>query len=357
MNYLKISKHIILTSICCTLYTVHVPAQGTSINDNMVSETLPLEVSNIGIISDDQKEKDLQELKQKSFIESTLRYGSYDQQISMITKIRDSKKDEMYEYLRIPIDNSENSAVLFAVMDAVNIRKIDRFYFFYEEILNNKADRYYLTEELISQTLYYMTETEKSETYERFYISYFTNENIDIKKQAVVGIGRSLTDGYRSKLKELYADSEDEYLKIETLRSIGAYKNPEDIIYFDNIIWDEISLPVHKWIAVVELRHYTESKDAENTLIECYRMDDIEIKSRAIYALSFFKGEKTLDILYKACNDNSSKIRMQGIKGLINYNNDKVNLILRYKAKHDNDPKIKKEAKNILKEKGLKDEE
>ncbi len=158
----------------------------------------------------------------------------------------------------------------------------------------------------------------------------------------------------RSYLKN---DDTHEAVQVAALRVIAAFKNEEDLEFIQGVAKNPDQRSMVRWIAIVALGDYAPNEKAFDYLKQYYQSTDIEIKSRALYALRVFKKEEVKELLIKATRDNSPRLRGYAIKALADWNDESINTLLEFKAKNETEAGIKTEAIKILKDRNLWKEE
>ena len=292
----------------------------------------------------------------KTRYEQFLKYGTFSQKIEVIKNIKKFKKlSSLIQFTKK--DFLKNEIYGINVLDYIENLKEEKYYNFIDIIVENKSNiiekKYF---KLLTKSIE-MINNLKLEKYKGFILGLYNIKNNNLKIQYVKTIGIFKIKESKNKLKELYKTSDNVYVKSGIIKAIGKFQQDEDIDFFERVIFSDLSSPINQWVSVVALKNFINNKKAENLLVKCLSMNNIEIKSRALYALSFFNNTKIYNLLLEYSQNDSPRLRYFAIKGLENYNDDKVNNILKFKYENDSEIKIKNLAKKILiKRKIIKEE-
>ena len=281
-----------------------------------------------------------------------LKYGTFSQKIEVIKIISKNKNlSKLIKYTKQDFIKNEFFGI--NVLNSIETLKSKNDYDFLDIIVENKSNLINKSYFKLLKKSLSMINSLKLEKYKKFLISLYKLKNNDIKIQCIKGIGIFKIKEYKEKIKKLFKVTENVYVKSEIIKSVSKFAEEEDINFLEKVIFSDLSSPINQWISVVSLKTYIGSKKAENLLIKNLSMNDIEIKSRALYALSFFNNKKIYKLLLEYTQNDSPRLRYFAVKGLENYNTDEVNNILQFKYHNDGEIKIKNLAKKILVERKI----
>lgn len=300
-------------------------------------------------------------------IRETFLYGSYQEQLRALglytkKKIDGENGDDYLKLLDLIIkENPHNAQVYIKLIEVIEENKIKSHYSLFDKMLTEE----FLEEDflgnykqvLISKTLRVITDLELSK-YNHLPVKFFSDEDLHENNPSTLlesarGIGVFKRPKDKELLTEKYKEIISPQVQEEILRSISKYQDAEDIDFFRSIIYSEESRSILKWIALVCLKEYLDSEIAFDILKSTIYSDNIDMRSRAIYTISFFKKDGLEDLLIKASKEDNIKIRYQAVLGLAQYESGQVNDLLKYKMKHDPEKSIRDKARDILKERGL----
>jgi hypothetical protein len=297
---------------------------------------------------------------------AVFKYGTHQQQIDLLRML--PKKTLVYEdspaffdTLQILIDQSEDDGVTYILINTIHNHKVTKYYNEIPKMITETAKRSdtlpHNAVKTIAEGLRIMRAISNL-IYINTFMAFYTNASLHqeeprILAEAIYGIGSFKPKGETDNLKKIYRENLNEQVRMATLQSISEYKNPKDIDFFKNIALDEGAENVLRWTAVISLSKYEPDPEAQDVLESLLNYDNIEISSRALYALGSFKNADITSQIKKAARSSSDKLRYMAVKALEKYEDKDSNELLMYKYHHDSSPAIKKEAERILKKRGL----
>ena len=283
------------------------------------------------------------------FISRTLRFGSYSQIAGILAALK--KKDNGFEALDLLVKDAVNindRGVIRALLDLVSEKKLDQYYYLYSKLLEIHIDN-----DIAEYTLGSALTLPDIRPYEDFMKNALTNKNAELQKYAAMGLARLRTPGTREIMHEIFRESDNEFVRMELVSSIAAWADTADIPFFGSVIEMDSSTPVQKWVAVMALTNFRKDPAALALLQKLSLREDVEIRARALFALSFMDNVDNRELLFTACRDNIAKIRFYAVKALVNYTDSDTNELLKFKARYDEDSTVKKAAREILKNRGM----
>ena len=300
-------------------------------------------------------------------IKKTFLYGSYQEQLKALNlytpqNLNGKNRDDYLKSLDLLIKENPHSAeVYIKLIEVIEENKLKSHYSLFGMILT----RDFLIKDFLAsykhtliakclQTIANLELSQFSDLPGKFFSEEESHENNQRTLIASVrGIGVFKRASDKDKLMEKYKDITSPQVQEEILRSIAQFKDEKDVDFFRSIIYSEESRLILKWIAIVSLKEYPNSKLAFNILKSNVNSDNIDMRSRAIYAISFFKRKEIENLLIRATKEDNVKIRYQSVLGLAQYQSAKVNDLLKYKMKYDPEKSIRNKARDILIERNL----
>ena len=304
-------------------------------------------------------------------IKRVFQYGTYGEQVEALRSIQEQFSDEEKRKVYLPLlemvingGARESIQVCMEVVALIESKQLEDYYPVYEQILSNELlEKNVLDQEattLVSAVLNAMI-VSSNRAYGKYMLDHISSENIyandpAVRKKAIEGIGALSVPNSEDRLIELYDKEERAGIKEIILHSLARYRREEDVAFYEAVIDDEGATSILKWISVVSLKNYPDSEHAYRILNRCYVQKNIEIRSRAVYALSFMKREEIKPFLMRASRNDSPRIRYQSIVGLRRFKGEDVNELLMYKMENDPDKSVRDEARRLLQEREIIEE-
>lgn len=321
-------------------------------------------VSNSQNQSQSTTENKSQKEKELTYIRETFKWGTYAQQAKMITKYEKYTPDEYprhFKLLETYKQSLQSDITATALFNVIKKHKLDG----YNDTITNYIKKTLKKNRIISRNTEQAV-TAALEAIQALSNTFFTatvtnlylDETLNKKNEKILGqsaafIGLIHAPKMREVLKKDFNKASSYSFKSILIKSIAAYKETTDIPFFEKIIFDPAENHVLKWTALVELKNYAPSPKALSIINECYNSENLELKSRALYVLKFFKNDGIKEKIFNAAKDPSALLRYQAVKALENTEDPEGIELLQYKYKHDPEQRIRREAENILKEMGI----
>ena len=157
-------------------------------------------------------------------------------------------------------------------------------------------------------------------------------------------------ENIRIQLTNIFTKSTANPVKEAVVKNLSFFKNTKDLAFYQSIIFTGDDSSVIKWLAIVSLTNYTPNGNALKVIKKAAGLNNPQLSSRAIYALSAYPSEETKSIIYQEIKNDNALIRYQAILALKQFKNNKSIDILKYKMEQDHEPSIRKLSKEILME-------
>lgn len=308
--------------------------------------------------------------KQLEGLRKVFRFGTYEQQVDALGRFTPSlpvsNRDAIVETFTLLENQLDNNDVLRRFMDVIENNKLARFYGMYEKsFLSRDAKGEDARPDdlaLMGESLRHLVSVSNAANLPLIE-SCFTNntrnrKNPVIISEALRGIEIHKPAWARDKIRELLkADDVNEFVMAAGVKALVAYKNEEDIALLGELVSASSTPSLPRWNAIAYMGEYAPSDKAYQKLMAYLGQTDVDIRARAIYALGFFKNQNVRELLAKSCKDNSPRIRVYAVRGLVQWNDEEANELLQFKYKNDKDASVRAAAEKILRDRGLvKDE-
>ena len=183
------------------------------------------------------------------------------------------------ERLNILIENADEPLLIKKLIGVIWQNKLKPYYAYFEKTL--EAD--FLGGEIENRALYQaealyamaeITNTVQIATIER----YLTNEddhldNETILRNAVRAVGVFKLSHFSEYLKTMYQNASTQALKEEILRTLGSFGNQKDLPFLEEVIFEDGSTAIEKWVAVVALKNFKDFEQGFFLLKRAYQSD------------------------------------------------------------------------------------
>lgn len=300
-------------------------------------------------------------------LEKTFLYGSYQEQLKALALYTpvNLKSDQRVSYLRLLKlligQEPESTPVYIKIIEIIQENKIQSHYdLFYQVLQKDFLKQDFLgnyKKKMVAKALQAIADLKLSKHAQIFSDFFFdktlNNGETEVLRSAVYGMGVFKRTEDRHLLLDEYTNITQPRLQEEIVRSLSQFKNELDVDFFKSIIYSDEAHSFLKWIALVSLKEYTDSELAYNLLKSNLYNDDPEMRSRALYTISFFKKDEVKTMLIKSSKENNPKIRYQAVSGLEQYHGKEINDLLKYKMRRDSELSIRKKAREILEKRGF----
>jgi len=301
-----------------------------------------------------------------SYYSKTFKFGTTAEITAALSRIqsriRTDKEGGKFKEVIKPLYSPEHDvAVLIALFDLTEKEKLLQYHFAVADIIkkiSEKEGNLSRNDTLLIAAGIRIIVVGDSAEHNRLILEFFTDsakhrDNPAILYEAISAMAFIKPVEHRERLKALYKENNTESIRQSVIRAIAACAVEEDIPFIEKIVYDESESEIVRWVAAVALKEFAPSKKALTILRELFNGENFNLKSRALYAMSFFKDEDILPLLIRASRDDRPEMRIQAIKALAVHNTKEITELLKYRFDFDTDAKVKVEAEIILKERGV----